>query len=97
MPYVEVWVDDCDLSCEGDCDHNERSQDAIKSALKLLRDGCQKEAIMALSEVCDPRNNQHEINREREFSELFHGWNSTYGPRQDFFTYAHKRRKHTRG
>lgn len=91
MPYVKVWVDDC----EGGCVAAERLGEVARAALNMLRSGDQLGAIRALGEaVGDPRAKREKA-CELEVARLYSEWHALPQPRPEFLTFAHSRRKFT--
>lgn len=89
MPYIEVYVDDCD----GDCAHANKADEAILDALKAIRSANYESAIAILGEACDDPQIKAQNAKERELSDLRKAWRACENPRPDFLTFAHHRRK----
>ncbi|SNS30942.1 hypothetical protein [Tropicimonas sediminicola] len=91
MPYVEVWVDECD----GTCGRATQQEKTIRETIQMLRDGQVDDAIRKLGLAIDDKAEKREVAKENELRGLYHLWLAEPIPRPEFFSFAHSKRQAT--
>ncbi len=92
MPYVQVWVDDCECDCDGDCKHATELRDGVNDALELLTSGDVQGATRRLKLLNGDKEAKRMAEHERELAALFAKWKAE-PVAVPFLEWAHTRRK----